>query len=77
MKHALTHQAAACAAAFVLALLQVACSEGLDADTANHLAPAATAAVVAQTGGAFGGVEYLPGTYPAPQGEAQELPAQF
>jgi len=77
MKYALTHQATECAAALVLALLQVACSEGLHADTANHLAPAAAAPVVAQTGGAFGGGEYLPGAYPAPQGETQELPAQF
>ncbi len=73
MQHHFHHRAAACAAILVLALLQSACSEGLQADASNHVAPS----LMAHAGDGFVGGEYLPSQYPAPQGEVQELPAQF
>ena len=73
MKHLFHHRATACAAALVLALLQSACGDGWQADASNHVAPS----LMAHAGDGFVGGEYLPSQYPAPQGEMQELPAQF
>lgn len=68
MNHPSPHSSASFAAVLALVLLQAACSDGTPAHSATLAAASAQAIAVGATHSS---------QYPAPQGEAEELPAQF